>query len=130
MPNEETAMHTKIYTGPGGVKAYFTTESSASHYGVPALRVEGKGVEDWPDFGPSEVLGSGISAGAFVVACASGVLPKGFGGTIHPMCKSTREAARKFCAQWPEGPQIPPEETRLDNALADIMVEDLRRQGR
>ena len=123
-------MREEIYTGPGGVKGYLTTESPASHYGVPALRVEGKGVEDWPDMGPADVLGSGITAAQFVVECASGVLPKGIGGTIHPMDKATRDAARKFCAQWPEGPQIQSEETRLDNALADIMVEDLRRQGR
>mgnify|MGYP001207917945 FL=1 len=67
-----------------------------------ALRIEGKGVEDWPDLRPADVLGSGIAAGAFVATCAAGVLPKGVGGTIHPMSKSTREAARKFCAQWPE----------------------------
>jgi hypothetical protein len=123
-------MRAKIYTGPGGVKGYLTTESPASHYGIPALRIEGKGCADLPDYGPSDVLPSGVTAGAFVAECASGVLPKGFGGTIHPMTTATREAARKFCAQWPEGPQIPSEQARLDNALADMMVADLRKQGR
>jgi len=106
-------MHTKIYAGPGGLKGYLTTRSSASHHGVPALRVEGPGVEDLPDVGPACVLGSGITAAQFVVACAAGVLPKSFGGTIHPMSPATREAARQFCAQWPEGPQVPLEQSRV-----------------
>jgi len=111
-------MHTIIYTGLGGLKGYLTTRSEASHHGVPALRVEGPGVEDWPDFGPAGVLGSSITAAQFVVACAAGVLPQSFGGTIHPMSTATREAARQFCAQWPEGPQVPSElsRVRLDRA--------------
>jgi len=122
-------MNAKIYTGPTNVKGYLTTESPASHYGVPVLRVEGKGTEDWPDLGSADLLGSGITAGQFVVECASGVLPKDVGGRIHPMSEEVREAARRFCAQWPEGPQIPAG-SLLDNASADIMVKDLRRQGR
>lgn len=123
-------MNAKIYTGPLGVQAILTTDSPASHYGVPVLRVEGKGVEDWPDFGPSDTLGSGFSAAALVAACATGVLPYGVGGAIHPMSPATREAARAFCRQWPNGPQIPVTAETLDNELADIMTDDLRRQGR
>ncbi|MBI4560552.1 MAG: hypothetical protein HY724_00800 [Candidatus Rokubacteria bacterium] len=123
-------MEARIYTGPHGVTATLTTESSASHYGIPALRIEGPGVEDWPDFGPADVLGSGLTAAAIVRACAVGKLPDGIGGRIHKMDETAREAAQRFLAQWPDGPQIPAEEDALDNALADTMVEDLRRQGR
>jgi len=92
-------MNTTIYTGPGGVKAILTTESPASHHGVPALRAEGKGVEDWPDMGAADVLGSGFTAAALVYACAMGRLPEGVGGRVHRMSAATREAARRFLAQ-------------------------------
>ena len=99
-------MRAKIYTGSRGLKAYLTTDSPASNHGVPVLRVEGPGVEDWPDMGPADILESGVSAAALVCACAAGTLPPWVGGTIHTMNAKTREAARRFCEQWPKGPQI------------------------
>lgn len=99
-------MDVKIYTGPGGVTASLTTDSPASHYGIPALRIEGPGVEQWPDLGPADVLPSKMPAAHLVVACALGQLPGGVGGTIHPMSAEVLEAARRFLAQWPEGPQL------------------------
>jgi hypothetical protein len=46
-------------------KAYFTTASPSSHYGIPALRIDG----DLPEFGefdhdlgPADVLPSGVTA--------------------------------------------------------------------
>ena len=81
-------MNKLIYTGPTGVKATLTTDSSSSHYGIPVLRVEGE------DYGPADILPSGLS-GAALIAQVAGEFDA-----------ETREAAQNFCAQWPEGPQI------------------------
>jgi hypothetical protein len=86
-------MNKLIYSGPTGVKATLT-DSSASHYGIPVLRVEGKGCENLPDYGPADILPSGLSGAALVVQVAG------------DFDAETREAAQNFCAQWPEGPQI------------------------
>jgi len=87
-------MNKIIYTGPTGVKAALTTDSPSSHYGIPVLRIEGEGWENLPDYGPADILPSGLSGAALVVQVAGDFDAK------------TREAAQNFCAQWPEGPQM------------------------
>ena len=89
-------MEKLIYTGPHGHIATLTTQSPASHYGVPALRLEGDGLDGLPDFGPADTLPSGITAAELVVrATGDGVW------TIGDL-----EAAQNFCAQCPTGPQV------------------------
>lgn len=85
-----------IYRGPYGHTAILTTNSSASSYGVPVLRIEGKGLDDWPDLGPADALPSGHTAARLVV----NAMDTGF------WTPNDIEAGRKFCAQWPDGPQV------------------------
>ena len=75
-----------------------TTNSPASHYGIPVLRIDGD------DYGPADSIehtryahagGTAGTAGCFVAAAANaGEMDLG--------------AARAFCAQWPDGPQPDP----------------------
>jgi len=58
------------------------------------LRIEGDGLENLPDYGPADILPSGLSAAALVVQAAG------------DFDAETHESAQKFCAQWPEGPHI------------------------
>jgi hypothetical protein len=83
-----------IYTGPTGVTATLTTDSPASHYGCPALRIEAEGMDDLPDLGPADVLPSGLTAAELVCRQADCLSEAG------------RKAAKKFLAQWPDGPQL------------------------
>ena len=70
-----------------------TTNSPASHYGIPALRIE---TDEGPDLGPSEFLRNGKLAAAVVAAWAT------------KKCRKPEEleAARRFLRQWPDGPQV------------------------
>jgi hypothetical protein len=83
-----------IYTNPNGHTATLTTDSPASHYGISALHLEGVGMDNLPDLGPADVLPSGLTAAHLVCAVAD------------RLSDTARQAARKFLAQWPEGPQL------------------------
>ncbi len=76
-----------------------TTDSAASRYGIPALRIEGKGAEHLPDYGPGDLIpvgGQAIYAAALVALCA---MAKG-------RTPEEEKAAAAFCQQWPEGMQV------------------------
>lgn len=88
-----------------------TTQSPVSRYGIPALRatmIDGT----TKDFGPSDrVPGTSpweteasASAANVVRTAALGLMP--YETDVLGMDIG---AARKFCAQWPAGPQIPDE---------------------
>jgi hypothetical protein len=103
-------MHQTIYRGPTGVRAILTTESPASHYGIPVVRVEGRGVEGWPDLGPADMLPTGLSVAELVIHLLShGKPPADFGGRVPKAAlrAPVLQAARNFLRQWPEGPQLP-----------------------
>jgi hypothetical protein len=98
-------------SSPKDGRAILTTGSSQSSHGIPVLRLKGTltgpGYADHVDLGPSDMFFVfAMTAAEFVVACARGKLPPGTGGRIHKMSKETRETARRFLAQWPEGPQL------------------------
>lgn len=97
-------MEELIYTGPGGVTATLTTAAPGSHYGIPVLRIEGEGVEDWPDLGPADTLPSGLTAAALCCMWANGTKPDA--GTFTMATAEGIEAATRFCRQWPDGPQV------------------------
>jgi hypothetical protein len=87
-------------------KAVLTTDSPASSYGIPALRITARGAEDWPDLSPAGLLPSGMTAAEFVVTCFKG-LPEGTGGEVPRLDRQARQMARAFLSQWPDGPQLP-----------------------
>lgn len=79
--------------------AELTTDSPASHYGIPVLRVHDDGTFVG-DYGPADILPEQIAAAGGIAATAGyWVAAQANAGTID------REAARAFCAQWPDGPQ-------------------------
>jgi len=76
-----------------------TTDSPASRYGTPALRIEGKGTEDLPDYGPGDLIpvaGQHVHAGDLVALCA---MAKG-------RTPEEQKVAAAFCQQWPDGMQV------------------------
>ena len=109
-------------TGP----LVLTTQSPASHYGIPVLRHEGCSC---PDMGPADQIPRcvypqnvvdlfGELTAAEMVTRAAGKLPhRMLTDTWDPQQKrwvhqdsdpaaAEREGMRQFCTQWPEGPQI------------------------
>lgn len=98
-------MRIKIYHGPRGTRGYLTTDSPQSHYGIPVMRVEGAAVADWPDVGPADVLGAGITAAQIACHYADGTHPDNDGGRYSRPTKAGLAAAKAFCGQWPDGPQ-------------------------
>lgn len=80
-----------------GGTAILTTDSPASHYGMPVLQITAEDIDG--DFGPGDLINLGemlMSAGEIVYTWAMEL------GRTH----EEMQAARKFLSQWPEGPQI------------------------
>jgi hypothetical protein len=76
-----------------------TTDSPASHYGLPVLRIDAADVAG--DFGPADLLGDvdrpeTLTAAEIVAGWAMNAERN----------EEELEAARTFLSQWPEGPQI------------------------
>lgn len=93
-------MHILILTDPKGGTAHLTTESPASHYGIPVLQITAEDIDG--DFGPSNLIGDLdkpdqlLTAAQIVYAWAK------------TKAKTPKEiqAAKSFLSQWPEGPQL------------------------
>jgi len=87
-----------LFNDPSGAMAYLTTESPASRDEALVLAVRAGDVDG--DFGPADLIyDAGVpamTAAALVEVWASS--PDRSDDEI--------EAARRFCAQWPEGPQV------------------------
>ena len=81
-----------------GEKTSLTTESPASHYGMPVLRIEAEVVSG--DFGPADLIGEPPKA----FTAAQGVAGWGSQPERTP---EEQHAAKAFLGQWPDGPQIP-----------------------
>jgi hypothetical protein len=96
-----------ISTDGKGGRAYLTWGSPMSHYGCPVLRIDAEDVDG--DFGPADLIdASSIGRGVFPAAnIVAGWVAK-VGRTPEEV-----EAARKFLAQWPEGPQVSQAVARL-----------------
>lgn len=89
-----------ICTDPQGGIARLTTDSPASHYGIPVLRVEAEDVSG--DFGPADLIGD-IEKPDKLITAAQVVA----GWASKPeRTKAEIETAASFLRQWPEGPQI------------------------
>jgi hypothetical protein len=85
-----------------GGTAVLTTDAPGSRYGIPVLRIEADDVKG--DFGPADLIdarpmGDGFIAAARVVAGWAADAAR---------TPAEREAARRFCGQWQEGPQVTP----------------------
>jgi hypothetical protein len=85
----------------GGVTVTLTTESSASHYGIPVLRVDHPACDGSVDLGPADLApaaeGEAPGTGAALLL------------TIHanrPLKGEALDGARSFLSQWPDGPQL------------------------
>jgi len=83
-----------------GWTARLTTESPASHYGIPILQITADDVDG--DFGPSDIIGT-VDKPDELLTAAQIVYAW---GTQRDRREEEREAARSFLRQWPEGPQI------------------------
>lgn len=89
-------MEILLFTDKNGIQHSLTTDSPASHYGIPAYRVND---DSRSDYGPADIVRFDdlfVSAGLVVALWA------------HLAGRSTAEivAARKFCSQDPSGPQV------------------------
>ena len=82
------------------IAVMFTTESPASHDGIPVLRIKGHPAGD-ADCGP-----------ASFVPHVQGQIPRTAADTVlrihqvQPLTHEALNAARRFLRQWPEGPQL------------------------
>lgn len=81
-------------------RVILTTDSAASSYGAPVLRVIVSG--SVTDYGPGEMLGDidrpdSLTSAAQVVATWGGEPGR---------TRQERTAARAFCRQWGAGPQV------------------------
>jgi hypothetical protein len=88
-----------ILTDTEGGTATLKTNSPASHYGIPILRIDASDVVG--DFGPADLIATEpkpLSAAVIVAA---------WGGSPE-RTPEEREAARKYLCQWPNGPQLLP----------------------
>lgn len=94
-------MEAIIYRGPTGYTAALTTNSSASSYGIPVLRLAGPGMEA-TDCGPGDIIPSGIPAALIVEYALQGVLPPGWAGELPPMDDEVQQAANRYLMQWPD----------------------------
>ena len=73
-----------------------TTDHAASSHGLPVLVVSGEA------YGPADRLPAGWRA-------LRGGEAVGLWAALPGRTPEERRAARSYCAQWPEGPQVPPE---------------------
>lgn len=95
-------MKTLIYRGPGGITATLTTDSPVSHYNIPTVRIEGPGMEGWPDMAPADLLPTGQPAALLVEAALTGDLPDGWAGELLPLDDEAQAAATRYLMQWPD----------------------------
>jgi len=94
-------MEAIIYRGPTGYIATLSTNSSASSYGIPVLRLEGPGMEAI-DCGPADILPSGVPAATVVEYALQGKLPSGWAGELPELDEEAQEAANRYLMQWPD----------------------------
>lgn len=92
----------------GDVMAYLTTDSPMSHYGIPALRFA-PGFDDPNrscDYGPADLVTHGEAAEAFGPEPAAEFIVRWVNGQRDNLTAEAIDAAKRFLAQWPDGPQI------------------------
>jgi len=92
-------MHVLILTDTKGGTAYLTTESPASHYGIPVLQITADDVDG--DFGPSNLIGN-LDEPDKLLTAAQIVYAWG----MQPARTPEEIRAKSFLSQWPDGPQI------------------------
>jgi hypothetical protein len=90
-------MNHQILVDARGGEAFLTTDSPASSYGIPVLRIDADDLQG--DFGPSDLLGApptAMPAAALVAHWAR----------QPERTAAERAAAEMFLRQWPEGPPV------------------------
>jgi len=87
-----------IWNDPDGGMVYLTTDSPAGSHGVPVLEVRAGTLDGiyWPSAPLYEKGAGSMTAASLVKAWADS----------SDRSDAEIEAARRFCAQWPEGPQV------------------------
>ena len=89
-----------LSTDDKGGTAVLTTGSPMSHYGCPVLRIEAEDVSG--DFGPADLIDATSIGGSLMAA--AGIVA---GWASDPeRTEAEIGAARMYCAQWPDGPQV------------------------
>lgn len=86
-----------IYTDKDGGTAVLTIVSPVSHYGIPVLRIEADDING--DFGPSDIIS--LTPKPYTAADVVAGWATQDGRTDDELT-----SARKFLAQWPDGPQL------------------------
>jgi hypothetical protein len=98
-----TNIHINIWE-QGRVLVTLTTQSSASHSGIPVLRVKHPAYEDSLDLGPADFA-----------PCGEDEPPRRAAELLvhihakRPLTGGALDGARRFLSQWPDGPQLPEE---------------------
>ncbi len=88
----------------GHLAATLTTQSGASHSGIPILRVQDPTYHDSIDLEPAEFA-----------PCREDDLPETAAELLvhiharRPLTGEALDCARRFLKQWPDGPQLPEE---------------------
>lgn len=81
--------------------AILTTESVASHYGIPVLRIEIEAAGMIEDYGPADL----VQLPDWPQAVPAAYIVAGWAMRTDRSADE-RDAARRYCAQWPDGPQV------------------------
>ncbi len=95
-------MNIQVTKVKNGAEICLTTDSPASRYGIPVLRITGNFTMT-ADFGPADLVGTPEEN--FTPDPAAEIV---YAWAVKPGRKREElKAARLFLRQWPEGPQLP-----------------------
>ena len=92
----------------GEIYGWLTTNSPMSHYGCPALRLA-EPFDDpdrTTDYGPADLVTHGEAAETFGPEPAAETIVRWVEGQREALSDEAVGAAKRFCAQWPTGPQV------------------------
>lgn len=89
-----------ILTDSEGGTAILTDETAACRYGIHVLLIDAEDLKG--EFGPADLIGD-LDRPETLMHAAEPVLAWALKPERTP---EEREAARRFLAQWPEGPQL------------------------
>jgi hypothetical protein len=90
------------------IYGWLTTNSPMSNYGIPVFRLaqEFDDPDRRTDYGPTDLIMHGEAAETFGPEPAAETIARWVEGQREALPDEVVDAARRFCAQWPEGPQI------------------------
>lgn len=122
-------MNIVLYKDQDGCTVTLITDLPDSS-GVPVLRAEGDGYDDWPDMGAADRFpceDRTFNAGHFVASWADGIHTIGYRvgmytGTYTECDDEGYQAAARFCGQYPKGQQpIDRDELKVIKGIGKII---------